>query len=425
MSREQQIIDKKVKEVIQSLPQDEQVAIGFGFYNFDEVYTEELVKNKYDNFFGFTDYEEDDTPDSTTSVNGKFGTEGEWNGLTEFQNNFADIESDEEFDNLFTKKSRKKLAKGFKKVTKKIGKGIKKGAKKLSLKNIGKGIKKAGKGIVKGVKAVGKGIVKGVRAVGRVIKHAVMFVPRQAARGLIALNYRGMAYKLNWAMKNDKKKYDKIIKKWRKMGGKAKSLYNAFRAGRNKKALFCGAKCKKKMAKQTAKKSSFNADGSFSVANYELDTKKLYDIIKNDTLYANDGGAVSVPVMVGLGSAVIGGLATYLSSIPQSKALKEQVKNQAKRDKEEIKLMAQAQKTSEEKVKKELELVEKKVKDELDPINQIVNNPDLSPAEKQEAIKQVNQALDTKQKRGIKKKLIIGAIALIGIIAVVVLAKKK
>ena len=128
--------------------------------------------------------------------------------------------------------------------------------------------------------------------------------------------------------------------------------------------------------------------------------------------------------MVGLGGAVISGLAGYLATVPQTKAMKEQIKNQKKKDDAEIKLMAKQQKVSEEKVKKELELVEMKVKDELNPINQIVNNPNLSPAEKKEAIKQVNQALDTKQKRGIKKKLIIGAIAVLGLISIVLVAKK-
>ena len=419
MSIQQKIADQKAKEVLQSLPQDEQVAIGFGFYNFDEVYAEELSKEKYSEFLGFSDFEEDDTPDSTTAVNGKFGTNGEWVGLTEFQNNFADIEYDEDYDMFFKK--------GFKAIGRKIkkaGKKIKKATSKITLKNIGKGLKKAGKGVVKGVKKVGKAVAKGVKKVGQIIKSAVLFIPRQAARGLLALNYRGLAYKLNWANKNDKKKIAKINKKWKSLGGSTKSLYNAYRSGRNKKALFCGAKCKKKMAKQTAKKSSFNADGSFSLANYELDTKKLYNIIKNDTLYANDGGAVSVPVMVGLGGAVISGLAGYLATVPQTKAMKEQIKNQKKKDDAEIKLMAKQQKVSEEKVKKELELVEMKVKDELNPINQIVNNPNLSPAEKKEAIKQVNQALDTKQKRGIKKKLIIGAIAVLGLISIVLVAKK-
>mgnify|MGYP003148247148 CR=1 FL=1 len=419
MSREQQIIDKKVKEAIQTLPQDEQVAIGFGFYRFDSVYEEEFEREKFDNYFGFTDYEEDDTPDSTTAVNGKFGTNGEWNGLTDFQNNFVDMESDEDFDNLFTKKSRKKLKKKFKK----IGSGIKKTAGK-----VGKGIKKAGKGIVKGVKKVGKAVGKGIKKVANVIKSATLFVPRQAARGLIALNYRGMAYKLNWVNENDPKKMKKINDKWKKLGGTTKALRGAYRAGYKKKALFCGAKCKKKMAKQTAKKSSFNADGSFNISNYQLDKNKLYDILRNDMLYANDGGAISVPVSVALGSAVIGALATYLSSVPQNKALKEQVKNQKKRDEEEIKLMAKQQKTNEEKIKRELDIVEKKVTDELNPINQIVNNPNLSPEEKEEAIKQVNKALDTKSERegkaSKKKILLYGGIALVGILAVVLVARK-
>jgi len=438
----QKHIDKKVGQVMRQLPKDEQVAIGLGFYRMDGRLANELDKSKYDNFFGFNDYPNDDTPDSTTSVNGKFGTEGSWNGLTEFQNFNQDIESDEEFDNLFTKKSRKKLAKGFKKVTKKLSiKNIKKG---LTLKSIGKGIKKAGKQVVKGVKKVGKAIHKGIKAVGNVIKHAALFLPRQAARGLMALNYRGVAYKLNYQRYNNKSAWKKIEKKWRKLGGKNSWLKSAINKGKNKKALFCGAKCKRKLAKATAKKKNFagnnflNADGTTNMANYELDTTKLWSLLKNNPIdelvhketqnqefHNVEPVTTATAVMVGLGGAVISGLATYLSSVPQNKALKEQVKNQKIKDDKELKLMAKQQDISKEQAKEQLKLAEMKVKDELNPVNQILNNPNLTSEEKKEAVKQVEQALDTKAGRKKSKLLLIGGLVIAGLLAVVFLAKKK
>ena len=433
-------IDKKVGQVMNKLPQDERVAIGLGFYQMDGKLAEELDKDQYDNFFGFNDYPNDDTPDSTTSVNGDFGTEGEWNGLTEFQNFSHDIESDDDFDNLFTKKSRRKLSKGFKKITKKLSiKNIKKG---LTLKSIGRGIKKAGKQVVKGVKKVGKAIGKGIKAVANVIKHAVLFLPRQAARGLIALNYRGVAYKLAYQQKNNKSKWKKIESKWRKLGGKNSWLKSAINKGKNKKALFCGAKCKKKLAKQTAKKKNFaghnflNANGSANYGNYELDPTKLMRILKETPIQTDPenpeefhnvvcAGACVTGVMVGLGGSIIGGLATYLSSVPANKALKQQVKDAKTRDDKELKLMAKQQGISKKQAEDQLKLMEMKVKDELNPVNQILNNPNLSPAEKKEAVKQVEQALDTKAGRKKSKLLLVGAMAIIGLIAVVFLAKKN
>ena len=66
-----------------------------------------------------------------------------------------------------------------------------------------------------------------------------------------------------------------------------------------------------------------------------------------------------------------------------------------------------------------------KVKDELNPVNQILNNPNLTAEEKKEAVKQVEQALDTKAGRKKSKLLLIGGLVIAGLLAVVFLAKKK
>jgi hypothetical protein len=71
-------------------------------------------------------------------------------------------------------------------------------------------------------------------------------------------------------------------------------------------------------------------------------------------------------------------------------------------------------------MKQKLDSEEKAVMAELDPVNQIMQNPDLSPAEKAVAVKEVKEALETKGKKNLKKYALIGGIALV---AVVVLAK--
>ena len=134
--------------------------------------------------------------------------------------------------------------------------------------------------------------------------------------------------------------------------------------------MFCGAKCKRKLAKATAKKKNFagqnflNADGSTNMANYELDTTKLWSLLKNNPIdelvhkenqnqefHNVEPVSTATAVMVGLGGAVISGLAAYLSSVPQNKALKEQVKNQKIKDDKELKLMAKQQDISKEQAK--------------------------------------------------------------------------
>jgi hypothetical protein len=393
MANHEQKLDKEVQKVFNSLPKNKQGLISSGMYRADEYFANEMA-----DFLGFNDYSEDDTPDSQTSINGQWDDiDGRWDGLDNFQDSLEDIE----YHNLFRKSGRKKLSKGFKKITKKatlknIGKGVKKITKKITIKNIGKGIKKAAKFI----KKIGMAVIGAA--------------PRNAFLGLVALNFRGLAYKLNYKKENDKKNWDKICKKWEQWGGlSCKPVAKNVATGKNKKMLFCGPKCKAKLPM----KKFIGFDGR---VNYKVDKERLYEQVNNFNFMSNIEPATATAVMVGLGGALISSIAPLLTNIPQNKAMKEQIKNQKEKDKEEIKLMAKQQGVSEMQVKKELELAEKKINDELNPINQIVNNPNLSKKEKEEAIAQVNKALDTKETRSNKKYILW---AVIGIAVLFVGAK--
>lgn len=392
--------EEKALKLLRKLPLDEQTSIGYGFYNYDDTYINKVTDEKYDAFWGFENDEEDDTPDSTTSVDGRFGRPDRFE-----QRNFDSADREFGFDNFSLNKARRGIKKTFKKVkkgVKKIASKVKTGLKKLSIKNIVKTVKKA------------------VKDVGTFVKKGVLFIPRQAARGLLALNYRGFAEKLAWAKKYDKKKKKKLDNKWSDLGGKNSWLWSAVRSGQNKKALFCWSKCKEKLKKATAKPKKKGFDGKDMP--YELDNAKLMALVR-DGEYHNEVGTATA-VMVGLGGAVISSLATYLSSVPQSKALKEQTKNAKIRDDKELELMAKQQGITKEQKKEELKLMELKVKDSLDPVNQILNNPNLSQEEKKLAIVEVEKALSTKGKRSRKKYIVFGAIGLAVVVVLAMILKK-
>ena len=87
--------------------------------------------------------------------------------------------------------------------------------------------------------------------------------------------------------------------------------------------------------------------------------------------------------------------------------------------------MAKEQNTDKETLRRELDIKEMAAMTAVSPINQIMQNPDLSPAEKEEAVKQVNEALEVKGKRDIKKYAIIGGIALIAIVVLIKAFKNR
>ena len=87
--------------------------------------------------------------------------------------------------------------------------------------------------------------------------------------------------------------------------------------------------------------------------------------------------------------------------------------------------MANEQGIKKEEAKRQLDIIEKKVTDELDPVNQILNNPDLTAEQKQEAVKQVQEVLEVKDEKKKSKLLLYAGIGLVALIAIGFVLKKK
>jgi hypothetical protein len=434
-------VDKQVAKIVSKMPLDEQTTIAYGFYDMDGIYADAIAE-KMEDFLSFTDYSEDDTPDSTTAVNGAFGTNGRFDGLDNFQDenemqvgdynfsSFNELDFDHEFDedyHPFFKKGFKSIGKKIKKVGKKISKGakkiaskVKKGVKKITIKNIVKTVKKA------------------VKDVGNFVKKGVLFIPRQSARGLMAVNFRGVASKMQHAKNlNDKKGASskdkawkkKLDKKWKALGGKNSWLWSAVKSGSKKKPLFCGAKCKQKLAKATGKKSGFlNANGQvIDYGKWELDPTRIKSLLKDGLGQSNIEPATAT--LIATGGAVVGSLIALVGGMKQSKSAekmqKDALKVQKEADDKQYKLMAEQQNITKEEAKKQLDLVEKQITDELDPVNQILNNPNLTQEQKTEAVKQVQEVLAVKEGQKKSKILLFAGIGIAVILGVVFIMSGK
>ena len=427
-------VDNQVSKIVNRMPLDEQITIAYGFYDMDGIYADAITE-KMEDFLGFTDYTEDDTSDSTTSVNGNFGTNGRFDGLDNFQDenemqvgdynfsSFNELDFDHEFDNF----SFKKLKKGIKKIGSKISKGAKKIASKVK-----KGIKKIT------IKNVVKTIKKAVKDVGNFVKKGVLFIPRQAARGLMAVNFRGVASKMQHAKnindkkgasKNDKKYKEKLDRKWKGLGGNRGWLWSAVKSGSKKKPLFCGAKCKQKIAKATGKKKGFlNANGQvIDYGKWELDPTRIKALLRDGLSQSNIEPATAT--LVAAGGGIVATLLGLIGGMKQSKSAERMqdkaLKQQKASDDKQYKLMAEQQNITKEEAKKQLDLVEKQITDELDPVNQILNNPNLTKQQKTEAVKQVQEVLAVKEGQKKSKILLYAGIGIAVILGVVFIMSGK
>lgn len=71
-------------------------------------------------------------------------------------------------------------------------------------------------------------------------------LPRSAFLGLLALNYRGLASRLERARLNQPDIYNKAVRKWQSLGGQKDVFEKNVGFGKGKKPLACGNKCKNK-----------------------------------------------------------------------------------------------------------------------------------------------------------------------------------
>ena len=226
---------EEIQDIVESMPQDEQSSLALGFYNFDRYMQKEMDRDyatfvphgwsssqpwgEYDvNSDYYDEFNAGDTSvDSRGSVNGAWGKLHDY-GRTE---NF----SDDEYNHFLTKKARAR-----RKVRKDLRKGgmSRKDARKTAVKQIPKDSLKTI--AQKSLKRVGSNL----KSVGKVVKSGVMFVPRQAYRLLLTLNFKGFAARLAWIKKNDPSVWKKVEGKWKGIGGKVSSLETSINAGKGK-----------------------------------------------------------------------------------------------------------------------------------------------------------------------------------------------
>ena len=407
---------EEIQNIVESMPQDEQSSLALGFYNFDRYMQKEMDRD-YATFvphgwsspqpWGEYDvnsdyYDEFNAGD--TSVDSRGSVNGDWGALHDYgrTDNFVD----DEYNHFLTKKARAR-----RKVRKDLRKGgmSRKDARQTAVKQIPKDSLKTI--AQKSLKRVGSNLKK----VGNVVKSGALFIPRQSYRLLLTLNFRGLSTRLAWIKKNDSSLWKKVESKWKALGGKVSSLEASINAGKGKKMLFCFRACKAKMNKRYVNKNFSGAAG------VEINKDALYADLNEAHGYSNVEPATTITAAVITSAAtIISAVGNTIGKVGENKAMREETARQQSLDDEQVKLMAQQQGIDEEQMKRQLDMEENALMAELDPINQIMQNPDLTPSEKAEAVKQVKEGLETKGKRDIKKYALIGGIALV---AIVVLAK--
>jgi len=213
----------------------------------------------------------------------------------------------------------------------------------------------------------GKKNRKGLKKVGQAIARAALAVPRGAGLALIRLNFRGFAKRFDLLNSEGE---EKIMKKWEQMGGKRDKLASAIEAGKDKKIIVCGKKCRAKAG-----------------ANPKIPTN-----ISDEKL--NVAGVDDLGY-IGLIGAGLGTLTALVNQVGSGINSKKNYKN----TQDLLKLEADLkQKESEENaIDATMTPSERKIADEIvkaqeagnDPIQAIRNNTNLTAEEKAEAIRQL------------------------------------
>jgi len=243
--------------------------------------------------------------------------------------------------------------------------------------------------------ADGKGwrkLKKGLRKVGKTIARATLAVPRGAALAIIRLNFRGSAKRFDLLNSQGE---EKLMKKWENLGGKRDSLNKAIDAGKNKKILACGKKCRAK------------AGANPSIPSAEMLAYENLEPITTAGIITAGGGIV----------------ATLINQVGTGVNSKKNYTNTTNLMKLEADLK---QKESEENaIDATMTPSEKKIAEEIiksqdagsDPILAIKNNANLTAEEKAEAISQLkdlqksNIGIDTN-----KKFILLGVLLIAGFV---------
>jgi hypothetical protein len=236
---------------------------------------------------------------------------------------------------------------------------------------------------------------KGLKKVGRTIARASLAVPRGAGIALIRLNFRGFAKRFDLLNSEGE---EKIMKKWEQMGGKRDKLASAIEAGKGKKIIVCGKKCRAK-AGANPKISSNISDEKLNVAGVD-----------------DAGYAATIAAGIGTLTALVNQVGSGINNKKNYKNTQDLMKLEADLN----------QKNSEENaVDATMTPSERKIAEEIvkaqeagnDPIIAIKNNTNLTAEEKAEAIKQLegmqksNIGIDTN-----KKFILLGVLLIAGFV---------
>jgi len=235
-----------------------------------------------------------------------------------------------------------------------------------------------------------RGNRQGLRRVGRLIARASLAIPRGAALGLIRLNFRGAAKRFNLLNTEGE---ERIMTKWENLGGKRDALNRAISAGKDKRVLVCGRKCRAK------------AGATPPIPSSETMSYENFEPVVNAGLITA-GGAI---------------VATLINQVGTGRNSRNNYRNTADLMRLEAEL---TQADSEENaVDATMTPSERKIADEIikaqesnnDPILAIRNNVNLTAEEKAEAIKQLeeiqksNIGIDTN-----KKFILLGVLLIAG-----------
>jgi hypothetical protein len=127
-----------------------------------------------------------------------------------------------------------KLKKGAKNVGSRIGNAVKDTVQdpKKAIKNLGKDVKKGADQLKDAAKEGGEKLLYAQKKI-------ALAIPRQAFLGMVALNYKGLATRYNAKTAEGKKQ---IEDKWEKLGGEVGSFRGSVSTGENKKPLFISKK---------------------------------------------------------------------------------------------------------------------------------------------------------------------------------------
>ena len=412
---EDQIIDNlSFNELIAlkfNIPQatDEESSFDGGFIDFRGMTTTDYV-----------DLDEVDLDGESLDFRGMTTTDYVDLDELEDDSSFLGFGSDNEDDfSEFNKKARQKAANKFKGGIKKVGGAIKKVGDKIGDTKIARGVKKSkvGGGIVSGLQKAGTGlknlgqkagkVIKKVgdkvgdvaRKVGRGVVVATMSIPRASARGLIAINFRGFGTRI---MESGGSNNKGLMDKWYKLGGTPSKLIISAKKGAPRKPLVCGQKCKEKMVGKA--NSNFTGD-SYSNA------IGMYKDARDELDYASvDPGTAT---LLATGGAVLGTIGSFINTKINNKTQRAALDLAEKQGEADAQARANELGVTKDQLEKQYDLAEKQVMLQADPIALIQNNPNLTPAQKQEAIKQAREVLSVSSASKFKKIALYGGLALL------------